>query len=115
MSWTAILLLASGAYVFKALGLLVFGPLAVRRAAVADRDEIRSSGGTLLELGKLLPPALLAALVINQTVTNGTELVVDARLAGVAAGALAVWRGAPFWLVLAIAAAVTAALRFLAG
>lgn len=138
MSWTAILLLAIGSYGFKAVGLLVLGPLAARsdgsgpglatgttagfeagaeanagNGAAADR--VGSVGGWPIQLGQLLPPALLAALVVNQTVTDGQELVLDARLAGVMAGAVAVWRGGPFWLVILIAAAVTGILRAVAG
>lgn len=115
MSWTAILVLAAGAYGFKALGLLVLGPLADRGGASQSNDDAASSGGLALQVGQLLPPALLAALVVNQTVSDGQALVLDARLAGVAAGALAVWRGAPFWLVILVAAAVAGGLRALAG
>lgn len=116
MSWTAILLLAGGAYFFKVLGLVVLGPAMLRSGgSPSDGDDGRQADGVLLRVGKLLPPALLAALVVSQTVATGTELVIDARLAGVAAGALAVWRGAPFWLVLVISAATTALLRLVAG
>lgn len=110
MSWTAIAVLAAGAYLFKALGLLVFGPLVARSGTSAEAE----GGGWPLRLGQLLPPALLAALVVSQTVVDGRSLVVDARLAGVAAGAAAVWKGAPFWLVLVVAASVTAGIRLLA-
>ena len=120
MSWGAILVLAGGAYLFKALGLLVVGPLLARSAgddgdAGSGAPGDGSAGGWPLELGQLLPPALLAALVANQTVSDGMGLVVDARLPGVAAGALAVWRGAPFWLVLVVAASVTATVRLVVG
>ncbi|MGI9598152.1 MAG: AzlD domain-containing protein, partial [Acidimicrobiales bacterium] len=71
--------------------------------------------GLPMRIGQLLPAALLAALVVSQTVVAGTSLVVDARLAGVIAGAIAVWRGAPFWLVLIVAAGVTALIRLAAG
>ena len=37
----------------------------------------------------LLAPCLLAALVVGQTVADGRALVIDARLAGVAAAAVA--------------------------
>ena len=40
-------------------------------------------------------------------------LVLDARAAGVAAGALAVWRKAPLIVVVLVAMAVTAVLRAL--
>ncbi len=116
MSWTTIGLLAAGAYLFKAVGFLVLGPLSLRGVADTDGPEtaagVRSGGdGLAMRVGQLLPAALLAALVVSQTVTSGTELVLDARLAGVTAGALAVWRRAPFWLVLIIAAATTALIR----
>ncbi len=121
MSWAAILILAAGAYGFKALGLLVLGPLAGRsgtsEAEGAPETDygVEPSGGLALQLGQLLPPALLAALVVNQTVSDGQELVLDARLAGVVAGAIAVWRGAPFWLVILVAAAVAGGLRAVTG
>jgi hypothetical protein len=127
MSWTTILLLAAGAYVFKALGVLIVGPATLRAGAAAPADasgdapEATAGGSTSttdnvwLRLGQLLPPALLAALVVSQTIVTGTSLVIDARLAGVAAGAVGVWRGAPFWLVLVIAATTTALLRLVAG
>lgn len=117
MSWTAILALAAGAYLFKAIGLLIVGPATLRAAggATTTTDGADGDQNIWLRLGQLLPPALLAALVVSQTVTTGTSLVIDARLAGVAAGAIGVWRGAPFWLVLVIAATTTALLRLLAG
>jgi len=127
MSWAAILILAAGAYGFKALGLLVLGPLANRSGSSGtaeasetagssySEDGVEPTGGVALQLGQLLPPALLAALVVNQTVSDGQELVLDARLAGVVAGAIAVWRGAPFWLVILVAAAVAGGLRAVTG
>lgn len=118
MNWTTILALAGGAYLFKALGLLVFGPAATSGTATEASSQAapgQADAGLALRIGQLLPPALLAALVVSQTVVSGTQLVVDARLAGVTAGALAVWRGAPFWLVLIVAAVITAGLRALAG
>jgi branched-subunit amino acid transport protein len=57
----------------------------------------------------LLAPALLAALVVTQTVGGDREIVVDARLAGLAAGAVALLLRAPL-LVVVVAAAATAAL-----
>lgn len=59
----------------------------------------------------LLGPALLAALVAINTFGAGRALTVDARVLGVAAGALAIWRRAPLLLVVVVAAAVTAAAR----
>jgi hypothetical protein len=101
MSWWTIAALAAGAYAFKALGLLAF--------------EARPPSERTLRILRLLPPALLGALIVVQTVAVDTSIVVDARLAGVAAGgALAVvWRRAPFLMVLVVAAAVTAGVRAL--
>ena len=63
----------------------------------------------------LLAPALLAALVVTQTLGADEGLVVDERLAGVAAGAGALALRAPLLAVVVVAAAVTAALRALTG
>ncbi|MEY2462401.1 MAG: hypothetical protein QOH64_539 [Acidimicrobiaceae bacterium] len=97
MTWWAILVLAAGAYGFKALGLIVLGP--------------RAAGGTSLRLAALLPAALLPALVAVQTFGAGRSLVLDARAAGLVAAGIAVWRRAPFIVVVLLAASVTAALR----
>jgi uncharacterized membrane protein len=60
---------------------------------------------------ELMAPALLAALIATNTFASGRELVIDARLAGVAAAAVAIALRAPVLLVVVIAAAVTALLR----
>ena len=61
----------------------------------------------------LLAPCLLAALVVGQTVADGRALVVDARLAGVVAAAVALALRAPLLVVLGAAAGVAAAARAL--
>jgi Branched-chain amino acid transport protein (AzlD) len=61
----------------------------------------------------LLAPALLAALVVTNTVASGRHIVVDARLAGVAAAAVSLRLRAPILLAVTVAAAVTAAIRAL--
>jgi branched-subunit amino acid transport protein len=101
MSWAAILLLAAGAYGFKALGLVVLGP--------------RAAGATSLRVAALLPAALLPALVAVQTFGAGRSLVLDARAAGLVAAGIAVWRRAPFIVVVILAAGVTAAIRAVSG
>lgn len=59
---------------------------------------------------EIMPVALLAALVVVQSVADGRHYDIDAqRLAGVAVGAVAVWRRAPF-IVVVVAAGLTAAL-----
>jgi branched-subunit amino acid transport protein len=59
----------------------------------------------------LLAPVMLTALVVTQTLASGEELSIDARVPGVAAAGIAIWRGAPLVVAMAIAAAVTALLR----
>jgi branched-subunit amino acid transport protein len=60
---------------------------------------------------EVLAPAMLAALVVTQTVGGDRELVVDERLAGVAAGAVAVWLRAPLLAVMLVAGATAALIR----
>jgi branched-subunit amino acid transport protein len=62
----------------------------------------------------LIPAALLAALVAKDTFTLAQDVVVDARLAGVVAAGVAVWRRAPFIVVVVLAMAATAAVRAVA-
>lgn len=59
----------------------------------------------------LLPAALLAALAVVSTFGDGTSLVLDARAAGLVAAGIALWRRAPFVVVVVVAAAVTALVR----
>ncbi|HTU98738.1 MAG TPA: AzlD domain-containing protein [Solirubrobacteraceae bacterium] len=60
----------------------------------------------------LLAPALLAALVVTETVGGtGRALVLDARLGGVAVAGFAIWRRWPLAVVVLCAAATTALLR----
>jgi branched-subunit amino acid transport protein len=93
----ALLVLAVGTYAMKALGPLL----------AAGRDL----PAPLARVADLLPAALLAALVATQTVGGDGGLVLDARALGVGAAAIAVWRGAPFGLVVVLGAGVTALAR----
>jgi hypothetical protein len=61
----------------------------------------------------LVTVALLAGLFAVQTMANGRGLLIDARLVAVAVAGLALWRKAPFIVVVILAAAVAAALRAL--
>ncbi|KUN16592.1 branched-chain amino acid transporter AzlD [Streptomyces antibioticus] len=99
--WIAIGVTAVGCYVVKLVGLLV-------PAGALERPLVK-------RLAALLPVALLAALTAQQTFADGRELVLDARLAGVAAAAVAVLLRAPFLLVVAAAVVVTAGVRALGG
>jgi hypothetical protein len=96
--WTAVLLASLLAYATKLAGHLV------PPAWLTGRVTTRALG--------LLPVALLAALVGVQTMSApGPTLVLDARVAGVAAALVALVLRAPFLVVLLVAAAVAAGLR----
>jgi branched-subunit amino acid transport protein len=98
--WTLVVATVVGCYAFKLAGYFV-------PARVLDRPQVR-------RLVELLPVALLAALVVVEAVADGHHIRLDGpRLAGFGVGAVAVWRRAPF-LVVVVAAAATAALLRLA-
>lgn len=82
----------------RLLGAFVVGPALSRRPAVA-----RAMG--------LIPAAVVMAVIVQLSVADGRTLVVDARLAGVVAAAVLVWRRAPFIVVVLGAAAATALVR----
>ena len=84
---------------FKAAGPVFLG----RRALPKELDSVVA----------LFAPVMLTAFVVTQTFGGDEEIVVDARVPGVAAAALALWRGAPIVAAMAIAAVVTALLRTL--
>jgi len=104
MSWLLIIAMVAGAYGFKALG--VFGLAGSNGSTFARR---------LVPLSALIPAAMFAALIAVQTVGAERSVVIDARLAGVAAAAVAAQRRAPFVVTVGVAMAVTAAVRALAG
>ncbi|HEY9350931.1 MAG TPA: AzlD domain-containing protein [Acidothermales bacterium] len=99
MTWAAILVTAAGCYALKLAGLSI--PERVLATPIVQR------------IAAFLPVALLAALVAVQTFATGSEVQVDARLAGVAAAVVALLLRAPFLVVVAVAAVVAAALRAL--
>lgn len=100
MSWTLVLLLAGTAYAFKVLGLVVVGDR--RLPPALDRCLA------------LIPAALVAAIIIRGTFSDGQQLVLDARAAGVATAVVAAWRRLPLIAVIIIGAAVTALVRAIA-
>ena len=99
MTWAAILVSALGCYLLKLAGLSV--PARWLEAPLVQR------------VAALLPIALLAALAAVQALATGTRLVVDARLAGVAAAVVALLLRAPFLVVVGVAAAAAAGVRAL--
>ena len=97
MTWLVIAIVGAVTILFKASGPLLLGG-----------KQLPPRVGALVEV---LAPAMLAALVVTQTVGGDRELVLDERLAGVAAGAVAVWLRAPLIAVMVVAASVAAAIR----
>ena len=67
--------------------------------------------GPLAAVVPLLGPALLAALVATQTLSDGEDLVIDERAAGMAAAVVPVALRAPVLVTVVVAAATTAVLR----
>ncbi len=59
--------------------------------------------------------ALLAALVVMNTLGSGQALALDARLGAATVAVLALWLRAPFLLVVVLGAVSAAALRWLTG
>jgi hypothetical protein len=99
VSWTAVIALCAAAYALKLLG-----------AVAAGRGE----GGAAAGRFDVLVVPVLAGLVVVQTIGDGRDIVLDARLPAVLVAAVLVWRGAPLLLVV-LAAAGTAALLRLGG
>jgi len=93
-----ILILASASYGLKAAGPLALG---------GDRQP----PPVVQRLALLLPVPLLAAMVVSATVISAGTWSFDARLVGLAAAAVALWRKMPFVVVVIAAAAATAATR----
>ncbi|MFT6289815.1 MAG: putative membrane protein [Ilumatobacter sp.] len=89
--------LAIGTYLLKSAGPLLLGDrwLPSRLQSVVD----------------LLPAALLASLVVVSTVAAGASIVIDARIVGVMVAGIALWRRAPFVVVIVLASAATATVR----
>jgi branched-subunit amino acid transport protein len=99
MTWLVVAVVGALTIAFKASGPVLLGRrrLPARAAALVD----------------VLAPAMLAALVVTQTVGGDGEIVVDERLAGVLAGAVALRLRAPLLLVMVVAAATAGVVRLL--
>ena len=97
MTWTAVLVISVGAFLFKLVGVTAGNRFAVALEPVAA----------------LVPPALFSAIIVIMTVADGPSIVVDARLVGVGLAAVAVWRRAPFVVVVVVAMAAPALVRLL--
>lgn len=100
MMWLAVIGAGVGCYLLKLAGLSI--PPRVLEHPVVER------------VADLIPVALLAALVAVQVLSAGASLVLDARLAGLAAAFVLLLVRAPFLVVVFGAAVVAALLRLLA-
>lgn len=98
--WAWVLIACAIAYATKLSGYLV-------PESFLDRPWVStvSAGMTV---------GLLTSLVVTNTVVTSTALVLDARLAALAAAAIALWLRAPY-LVVVVVGALAAALARLAG
>lgn len=98
MSVTAALALSLGIAAQRFLGMFALGRNLEQRPALRRFVE-------------LIPPGIIAAVVAQLTLTRGRGVEVDARIAGVAAAAVLLWRRKSLALVIVGAAVVTASLR----
>ena len=99
MTWIAILATAAGCYVLKLTGLSV-------PTKVLDQPLVQ-------RIADLMPVALLSALIGVQVLGEGSRLVLDARLVGLAVAVVALVLRAPFIVVVFSAALAAALVRLL--
>ncbi|MEP6851874.1 MAG: AzlD domain-containing protein [bacterium] len=96
--WTVVVTTVVGCYLLKLAGYVV--------------PQRLLTDGRARRLVELVPVALLAALVVVEAFALGRHVTFDAaRTAGVAVAAVAIWRRAPFLVVVVLAGAVAALLR----
>ena len=95
-----VIFLGAGTYLLKALGPMYFG----------NRRELPSRFKTM---ALLLPTPLIAALVVTSAFTADNAVTLDARVVGVVAAGVALWKKLPFVVVVVLAAFATAMFRLL--
>lgn len=98
-AWLVVLLVGGATVAIKAAGPVLLGG--------------RALPGPVNRMIVLLAPAILAALVAWSTFRLDQRLVVDERVLGIAAAAIAIWFRAPLLAVVIIAGGVTALARAL--
>ena len=98
-TWITVIATGVGTIVLKAVG-----PVGVAGRELPPR---------VASLLSMVGPAILAALVVSEAFAHGRSLVIDARIAGVAAGAVAALLRAPLWGVVLAGALATAAVRLM--
>ncbi len=98
--WIVVLAVGGFTLVFKAAGPVFLGQ---RRLPPRVQSVVA-----------LVAPVMLVALVVTQAVAGDEEIALDARVPGVAAAGIAIWRGAPLVVAMFVAALVTALVRLVA-
>ena len=96
-AWTIVVAIGIGTMLIKAAGPVLLGGRALPAAVQS--------------VVALLAPALLAALVATAALGSGQSVVLDARLLGLGAAAVAIALRAPVLLVVIVAAATAAIAR----
>jgi uncharacterized membrane protein len=96
-AWLIVVAIGIGTMLIKAAGPVLLGG--------------RALPGPVQGVVALLAPALLAALVATAALSTGQALVIDARLLGLGAAALAIALRAPVLVVVMVAAATAAIAR----
>ena len=96
--WGFILLACAATYLTKLAG------YAVSARWLQNQRMTRVAGAITV--------ALLASLTVMNTFAAGTALVIDARLASLAAAALALWLRLPFLLVVVLGAVAAGLVRW---
>ena len=99
-AWIVVAVVGVATIAFKAAG-----PVLIGRRSLPPRVR---------PIIDVLAPVMLIALVVTQTFGGDEEIVVDARVAGVAAAGVAIWVRAHVIVAMAVAAAVTALVRLIA-
>jgi branched-subunit amino acid transport protein AzlD len=99
-TWLLILVLAVGTVLMKTIGPVLAGG--------------RQPPPPVIRVIALTAPALISGLIVAATFTQGQQLVIDARAAGLAVGAVALWLRAPTAVALLVAVIVCAVLRLIA-
>jgi Branched-chain amino acid transport protein (AzlD) len=97
-TWILIGVLALGSLLMKTLGPVLAGG--------------RQPPARLTRVIALIAPALISALIVVSTFTQGQRLIIDARAAGLAIGAIALWFRVPAVLAMLLAVIACALLRF---
>jgi branched-subunit amino acid transport protein len=99
-TWLLIAVLAIGTLLMKTIGPVLAGG--------------RQPPAPLTRVIALVAPAVISALIVTGTFTQGQQLIIDARAAGVGVAAVALWLRVPAVLAMLLAAIVCAVLRFAA-